>query len=166
MVSISLVICELHAFYFGYLSFYLFFDLLSDFFFVFFFQAEDGIRDTSVMEFRRVLFRSRECPVSRRRQPSVRLPPRSVASSAESSSPRTSFHRTLSELGSSTRARLTFPPSSGPSSATFFSLTRSTGRRPKSSRPCSRSCRKGRLRSERRPSRLPSLSWSLPRRSL
>src|SRR5207237_7787856 len=27
----------------------------------FFFQAEDGIRDSSVMEFRRVLFRSRDC---------------------------------------------------------------------------------------------------------
>ena len=31
---------------------------------LFFFQAEDGIRDSSVTEFRRVLFRSRPQPIS------------------------------------------------------------------------------------------------------
>src|SRR5207249_6116994 len=68
-------------------------DINSLFFFFFFFQAEDGIRDRNVMEFRRVLFRSEGRPLcgpDRGRLPSrrglldaQRPPPAAGAAEAE-----------------------------------------------------------------------------------
>src|SRR5437867_7650588 len=54
-------------FFFIFFVFFLFFFYFYFFFIVFFFQAEDGIRDRTVMEFRRVLFRSRDRPQAERR---------------------------------------------------------------------------------------------------
>src|SRR5205807_3548343 len=50
--------------------------ITSFFFFFFFFQAEDGIRDYKVTEFRRVLFRSSRCSTSTAASAPTRRPSR------------------------------------------------------------------------------------------
>src|SRR5437867_4708673 len=64
-------------FFFIFFVFFLFFFYFYFFVFFFFFQAEDGIRDRTVMEFRRVLFRSADDALRRLRDPGsggARLP--------------------------------------------------------------------------------------------
>src|SRR5438270_4765403 len=60
LVTFSLIWCSMFVgFVFGSFALLLFFiSIFFFFFFFFFFQAEDGIRDLTVTEFRRVLFRS------------------------------------------------------------------------------------------------------------
>src|SRR3712207_6862679 len=62
MHFLSLFILLVFLFFFYFLTNYLLTLIL--FLYFFFFQAEDGIRDIGVLEFRRVLFRSVKCAYS------------------------------------------------------------------------------------------------------